>query len=274
MFDLKDTTFIIPIRIESEDRMRNIITVLCYLLENFDTNVILKEVDKESVFEENVLSQVNEFVGDKIKNLNHIFERSEDPVFFREKILNEMLFESNTEVVVNYDGDILLKPHVILESVNMIRNGYDLVYPYEYGVACGQSYVKDSDVSQFLNENFDFSIIEKKTTYCDAHYGMVQFFNRNSYIEGGMENENFIGSAPDDYERYHRFNLFGYKIGRVNDKVYHLDHTRGMNSWPISFTQQPHTKGNIQLWEKLKTLSKKELKDYYSNQTYLEKYRK
>ena len=152
MFDLKDTTFIIPIRIESEDRMRNIITVLCYLLENFDTNVILKEVDIESVFEENVLSQVNEFVGDKIKNLNHIFERSEDPVFFREKILNEMLFESNTEVVVNYDGDILLKPDVILESVNMIRNGYDLVYPYKYGVACGQSYVKDSDVSEFLNK--------------------------------------------------------------------------------------------------------------------------
>ena len=37
MINLKQCTFIIPIRIESEDRMRNVITVLCYLLENFDT---------------------------------------------------------------------------------------------------------------------------------------------------------------------------------------------------------------------------------------------
>ena len=49
--DLKDTTFIIPICIESEDRMRNVITSLCYILDNFDTKVILKEVDNESVFQ-------------------------------------------------------------------------------------------------------------------------------------------------------------------------------------------------------------------------------
>ena len=45
MIDLKDTTFIIPVKIESDDRLRNVITVCCFLLENFDTKVILKEVD-------------------------------------------------------------------------------------------------------------------------------------------------------------------------------------------------------------------------------------
>ena len=49
--DLKDCTFIIPIRIESTDRMRNVITILCYLNSNFDTNIIVKEVDKESIFD-------------------------------------------------------------------------------------------------------------------------------------------------------------------------------------------------------------------------------
>ena len=52
MIDLKDTTFIIPVKIESDDRLRNVITVCCFLLENFDTKVILKEVDTESVFKE------------------------------------------------------------------------------------------------------------------------------------------------------------------------------------------------------------------------------
>ena len=30
MIDLKDTTFIIPVKIESDDRLRNVITVCCF----------------------------------------------------------------------------------------------------------------------------------------------------------------------------------------------------------------------------------------------------
>ena len=49
--DLSEATFIIPIRIESSDRLRNVITTTAFLLENFDTNIIIKEVDSESVFQ-------------------------------------------------------------------------------------------------------------------------------------------------------------------------------------------------------------------------------
>ena len=62
MVDLSNATFIIPLRIESSDRMRNIVTLLCYLFDNFDTNVIVKEVDKQPVFKETVLPQIREFV--------------------------------------------------------------------------------------------------------------------------------------------------------------------------------------------------------------------
>ncbi len=67
--DLKDTTFIIPIKIESHDRMRNVITILCFLLDNFDTKVILKEVDTDSVFKNEVLPQIEGYVEDSIQNL-------------------------------------------------------------------------------------------------------------------------------------------------------------------------------------------------------------
>ena len=60
--DLKNTTFIIPIRIESEDRLRNVITICCFLLDNFDTKIIIKEVDNTSVFKERALPQISEFV--------------------------------------------------------------------------------------------------------------------------------------------------------------------------------------------------------------------
>ena len=49
-FDLLKCTFIIPLRIETADRMRNIITTLIYLTRNFACRIIVKEVDKESVY--------------------------------------------------------------------------------------------------------------------------------------------------------------------------------------------------------------------------------
>ena len=64
--DLKDCTFIIPIRIESTDRLRNVITILCYLNSNFDTNIIVKEVDSKSVFEEQAMPILDEIVENGI----------------------------------------------------------------------------------------------------------------------------------------------------------------------------------------------------------------
>ena len=40
--DLSQATFIIPIRIESSDRLRNVITITAFLVENFDTNIIVE----------------------------------------------------------------------------------------------------------------------------------------------------------------------------------------------------------------------------------------
>ena len=141
--DLKNSTFIIPIRIESADRMRNIITVVSYLLENFDTKVIVKEVDTEPVFKNEVLPQITEFLEDSIDNLTYIFEHSDDSVFYRMKIINEMINVSSTEVVVNYDCDVLLKPETCVRAVNMIENGYDIVYPYGFGDYQKQVFVND-----------------------------------------------------------------------------------------------------------------------------------
>ena len=81
MIDLKDTTFIIPVKIESDDRLRNVITVCCFLLENFDTKVILKEVDTESIFKDSALPQIKEFIGDT-SNISYYFEKESNNSFF------------------------------------------------------------------------------------------------------------------------------------------------------------------------------------------------
>ena len=72
--NLNQATFIIPVRIESPDRLRNVVTSIAFLLENFHTNIIVKEVDKESIFHrdalpllESVLDQQNIFTNFNFK---------------------------------------------------------------------------------------------------------------------------------------------------------------------------------------------------------------
>ena len=272
MIDLKNCTFIIPIRIESEDRMRNVVTVLAYLLKTFDSKVILKEVDVESVFEDQVLPQIEDFLGDNIDNLTHVFEKSDDPVFYRMKILNEMIDMANTMVIANYDCDVLFKKETYVESVKMIMDGFDLVYPYGFGNYQKQVFIDDGGVSEFINEDFDFEVLDKKSRMYDAQYGHVQFVNRKSYILAGMENENFRGSSPEDKERFYRFDKMGYSVGRIDDIVYHLEHSRGSNSWPNSVQGNPYMKQNFDEWEKIQKMTGHQLRSYYSNQEYLKKY--
>jgi hypothetical protein len=265
--DLTEATFIIPIRIESSDRLRNVITTTAFLLENFDTNIIIKEVDNESVFKRDALPILKDILDVDI-NVNHIFQKSNDPSFHRQKVLNEMIMESTTDIVVNYDCDVLLPIDSYYEAYSsVLHNTHDVIYPYGQGMYQYQVKATDKIVSQFL-QTYDFNILEKHSNQYTSDFGWVQFFNRQVYIDGGMENENFIAYAPEDKERFYRFTTLGYNVGRVNNYVYHLEHSRGYNSW----LNNPHMQTNNALWEKIQTMNNDQLKEYYSNQDYLKKY--
>ena len=136
-------------------------------------------------------------------------------------------------------------------------------------VGCFQRQVNAEDklVSEFLDSN-DFGALDRASNEHTSDFGWAQFFRRSVYIEGGMENENFRAYAPEDKERYFRFTTLGYKVGRVNDVVYHLEHARGENSW----FSNPHMQDNMNEWDKISKMDKKSLMEYYSNQKYLEKY--
>jgi hypothetical protein len=265
--DLTEATFIIPIRIESSDRLRNVITTTAFLLENFDTNIIIKEVDKESVFQRDALPILKDILDVDI-NANHIFEQSNDSSFHRQRVLNEMIVESNTDIVVNYDCDALLPIDSYVKAYQSILSGEcDVVYPYGQGMYQYQVKATDEIVSQFL-QTYDFDILEKNSNQYTSDFGWVQFFNRQVYIKGGMENENFIAYAPEDKERFYRFATLGYNVGRIDNYVYHLEHARGHNSW----LNNPHMQNNNNIWEEIQKMDQNKLREYYSDQEYLKKY--
>ena len=269
--DLSQATFIIPVRIESLDRLRNVITTTAFLIENFNTNIILKEVDKKSVFEAKVLPVLNDILDKDVvfTNFNYIFEENHDSLFHRQRILNEMVMEADTNIVVNYDCDVILPMDSYLLAYDMIINGKsDVVYPYGKGEYQKQVDANDDVVSNFL-ETGDYYHLDSGSRIHTSDFGWAQFFKRSVYIEGGLENENFRAYAPEDKERHFRFSKLGYNVDRIADGwVYHLEHARGDNSW---FTN-PHMESNMAEWEKISKMTKGELKNYYSNQDYLKKY--
>ena len=268
---MKDVTFIIPLRIDSSDRVRNIITTVGFLLKTFDSKVIIKEVDSTPLFSEYALPQIIEYLDNQLDNLLYEFEKSDDSVFYRMQIINEMLSKVDTDIVFNYDCDVLLNKNTYQKASQMIRDGYDIVYPYGFGNYQKQVHANDELVSNFLNE-LDFTILDNKSNIFDAQYGHVQVLNIKSYFDAGMENENFRGSSPEDKERFYRFSTLGYNVGRIDDFVYHLEHSRGANSWPMSVQSNPYMIENFSLWERIQKMDKDELRNYYSSQEYLKKY--
>ena len=285
--DLKDVTFIIPLQIETDDRLRNIILTTSFLLNTFDTNVIIKEVDEEPIFQQWALPAIKRIVGDT-SGLNYIFEKHNrnDDAFHRTKVLNDMVLLADTKIVVNYDSDIILPVSSYLEAVEKLKT-CDVVYPYRFGER-GERKVKldtqfdnkpaidtfeqHPEIKAYLESGYDENALEGKYFYYPhqqgegwAEYGMVQFFNKQVYLDGYLENENFIAYAPEDVERHHRWTLLGYDIQRVDNYAYHFEHKRTPNSW----FNNPFMQKNNQLWEYLKNLSKEQVIEYYENQEYV-----
>ncbi len=277
-FDLQKCTFIIPLRIETADRMRNILTTLIYLTRNFNTKVIVKEVDNESVYEREVLPLLKQALEPEMLScIHHIFEKSEDFTFHRTKILNDMLWMVDTPVVCNYDSDIILPVESYINATNMISKGWvhpdveggepvKVVYPYGFGTYQLQCHVGDEHVTDFINSGFNFEAFNGRLREWDAKYGFCQFFDTEEYKKLGGENEKFIAYGYEDDERYYRFNLLS-SVARITEQVFHLEHGRTKNSW----FNNPHCEDNKSLWEILKVKGKKSLTKYYEEVDYIKR---
>ena len=277
-FDLDKTTFIIPLRIETEDRMRNIITTLIYLTRNFNTKIIVKEVDKESIYLREVLPLLEQALEPEMLScINHIFEKNDEFTFHRTKILNDMLWMVDTPVVANYDSDIILPLESYINATNMITKEWvhpdakggkpvKVIYPYGYGDYQWQCHVGDNEVTNFINSGFNFEYFNGHMRQWDAKYGFCQFFDTEEYKRLGGENENFIAYGYEDDERHYRFNLLS-SVGRIHEYVFHLEHGRTKNSW----FNNPHCEDNKKLWEELKVKGKKSLLKYYEEVDYIKR---
>lgn len=251
-YDLTESTFIIPLRIESNDRAINTCITLRYLCKYFNTNIIILEHDYQQK-----VPNILKFYGLEIY-VKYIFKQRDTEIFHRTKFLNEMLEFVTTRVVINYDIDVLLHPLVYVNAQEKILNGYDLVYPYFFGRS---QYKILPDGRDLLVKSLELN--DQLTKLCisaQSEYGHCQFFLTDSYKKGGMENEAFISYGPEDKERGYRFQKLGFNVIWLDNYIYHIEHTRGVNS---SYSN-PYNEHNNNLFQKIKNMSIDQLRAYYN----------
>jgi len=72
---------LIPSKLETEDRVRNLTTILCFLLTNFDAEIQIKEVDVEQKVDKLVLPFIEKQFGQIPKNLKYNYEKQNKGLF-------------------------------------------------------------------------------------------------------------------------------------------------------------------------------------------------
>lgn len=168
-----------------------------------------------------------------------------------------MITNTDTNIVVNYDADVFIPPLQFYLSIQRIKEGVDMIYPYNgkfnrMGRTWYPSLVKYLDIGILRGTQFFY----KKGNISSV--GGCVIYNKKSFMEAGMENEEFVSFSDEDNERHHRFNILGYKVERSKGMIYHLDHWCGIDS----SINNPHWAKCRELWNWIKTLDKEQMLQY------------
>jgi predicted glycosyltransferase involved in capsule biosynthesis len=253
--NIKDFTFLIPIRVDSIVRIENLLMSISYLLQYFETNIMVLEA---SDYNNGILRKLLD------KRVEYCFREDKDPVFYRTKHLNHMTLMAQTPFIGIWDADVIIHKEQIIDSINKLREGYEIAYPYD-----GHFYDTSEIVRELYIREKKIDIFLKNKDKMDLPYGnrMVGgaiFVNKESYMQAGMENEKFYGWGPEDGDRYERFRIFRYKIYRSEGYLFHLTHSRGSNS---KFRNSDHGINTIQQYNLTKVSSKEEIQSLIINKT-------
>ena len=218
--NLEDVSFLIPIKVDSIDRLKNIKASTSFLNNNFKTNIIVMEVDK--------IQRINP--SDLPDGIHYSFKRTDNPRLFRTQINNEMIKMCTTRFFALYDADVIVPVRQINEAVKMLRKGdCNIVSPYDGSFLNVDRLLKEIFIK--VQDDFFLSANKYKAHISSKRsFGGCVFLNRARYIAAGMENENLTSWGPDDIERVKRMQIFGFKTARVKGCLFHLEHDRKIDS--------------------------------------------
>jgi hypothetical protein len=221
--ELEELTFLIIVRLDSIERLENILSVTKFLSSNFKSNIAVAEY---SAYNNGLLTKL------LAKKIRYSFHEDPDPILYRTKFLNQMTQSVETPFVTVWDSDIIVPPNQIIKAMELLqKKEADFVYPYE------KEFLDTTPILRklFIKEG-RIAILERNAKkmikmYLPNPAGGAFFASLSAYKNSGLENEEFYGWGMEDAERLYRWKNLGYRIKRVPGPLFHLSHGRGINSW-------------------------------------------
>ena len=225
MYDLTDTTFIIPIRLDTVVRLENLILCVDHLQERLQTHIVVLEA---APYNNGVIQNLLK------ERINYQFVEDKDPVYHRTKYLNQMTMNVKTDFIGIWDADVIIAHEQVLDSLHHLRqNLCDIAYPYDGDFLDTSDLLRNQYFAhrdlEFLQANRGKMQLLYQVEGVIGALGGAIFARTDKYRLSGMENEAFYGWGLEDGERYYRWLGFDFKIYRSKGCLFHLTHTRDDN---------------------------------------------
>ena len=220
--DLLDVTFLILVRLDTIDRLENILATTQFLSSNFATNIWVSEY---ASYNNGVLEKLLD------QTIRYTFTEDQDPILYRTKFLNQMISTADKPFVCIWDTDVIIPVAQIVMAVGLLRRGEaEFAYPFERFFLDTTPLLRKIYLMERKIEFLEKNTKKMKEMYSPDPLGGAFFANLKAYKESGMENENFYGWGVEDGERIARWVNLKFKIHKVAGPLFHLSHERGINS--------------------------------------------
>ena len=259
MIDLPDASFLIPIRIDSIRRAKNINYVIEFILSEFNVPIFLYEDDDQSRVEKHL----NKNLLDKCCYC--FFENKEaNRTFHKAKLFNRMAIDSQSSILIFQDSDCFLDSlGLYADAIKMIQDGEsDLVYPHN---KCPRYEV----ISDNFFDSGDRSYL-KFFRQTNNNVGGLSMMSADAFSKIGMWNEHFESWGKEDDDFCNRSNKMGLRINRLNGSLIHLNHDQDIGSGFYSKRSESSDKEIGRIWN----MTKEELYDEVPNWSWVVEFNK
>ncbi len=119
-YDLKDVSFLIPAKVDSEEKKRNILIIIKYLQKYFDTNIIILEInDKQKIDPKELPASVA-----------YLHKKNQQKKYNKVKSCQELWCRCQTPIISLFSTDVVLPVDQMIAAVEAARQGHMLISPF------------------------------------------------------------------------------------------------------------------------------------------------
>ena len=210
--DLRNVTFIFPVKIESSEDIANLDTATRYIAKHFETNIHVLEIDDLSRINKGIFTKEAEFFFAPNKR------RGVDFAAF----VNRHVLQTTTPYICICEPHCVVPAQQLQDAAQAVRDGKaDGCYPYN----AMPFLVKPDQVYRF-QATLDHANLRatRASTLMDHYYSGWCFFDKSAYISAGMENERIRTWGVHTFmERHKRMSILGYQMPRIAGAYYYIE---------------------------------------------------